>query len=327
MKKKAGIIGIGASVPKKVLTNFDLEKIVDTSDEWIRARTGIRERRRAEAGEPLSKFMTLAAEKAIKKAGIDPLQIDLIMCGTVTPDMPLPSTAVLVQRNIGAHNAAAFDLAAACSGFIYGLTIANEFITSGKYKHVLAIGGEILSMVTDWEDRSTCVLFADGAGAAVVAAVEEPQGMLASQIYSDGRFADILMIPGGGSLYPTSPETIKKRLHYVKMKGNELFKVAIRCMTSVSKEVLKEAGMSTSEVDLFIPHQANQRISDAVAQRLKIPPENIYCNIDRIGNTSAASIPIALDELDDQGKLKKGDLILITAFGGGVTWGATLFRW
>jgi 3-oxoacyl-[acyl-carrier-protein] synthase-3 len=271
--------------------------------------------------------MTLAAEKAIKKAGIDPLQIDLIMCGTVTPDMPLPATAIYVQKNIGAHNAAALDLAAACSGFIYGLTIANEFVLSGKYKHILVIGGEVLSKVMDWEDRATCVLFADGAGAAVVSSVEEPQGILASQIYSDGRFADLLMIPGGGSLYPTSPETIKKRLHYVKMKGNELFKVAIRCMTSVSKEVLKEAGMSTSEVDLFIPHQANQRISDAVAQRLKLLPKNIYCNIDRIGNTSAASIPIALDELDDQDKLEKGELVLITAFGGGVTWGATLFRW
>jgi 3-oxoacyl-[acyl-carrier-protein] synthase-3 len=327
MNKKAGIIGIGSSVPKKVLTNFDLEKMVDTSDEWIRTRTGIKERRIAEAGEALSKFMTLAAEKAIKKAGIDPLQIDLIMCGTVTPDMPLPATAIYVQKNIGAHNAAALDLAAACSGFIYGLTIANEFVLSGKYKHVLVIGGEVLSKVMDWEDRATCVLFADGAGAAVVSSVEEPQGILASQIYSDGRYADLLMIPGGGSLYPTSPETIKKRLHYVKMKGNELFKVAIRCMTSVSKEVLKEAGMSTSEVDLFIPHQANQRISDAVAQRLKLLPENIYCNIDRIGNTSAGSIPIALDELDDQGKLEKGELVLITAFGGGVTWGATLFRW
>lgn len=327
MKRKAGIIGIGSSVPKKVLTNFDLEKIVDTSDEWIRTRTGIRERKIAESGEPLSKFMTNAAKKAIKKAGIDPLQIDLIMCGTVTPDMPLPSTAVFVQENIGAKNAAAFDLAAACSGFIYGLTIANNFIINGKYKHILVTGGEVLSTVMDWEDRDTCVIFADGAGAAVVASIEEPRGILASQIYSDGRFADFLMIPGGGSLYPTSTETIKKRLHYVKMKGNELFKVAIRCMTSVSKEVLKEAGLDTSDVDLFIPHQANQRISDAVAQRLKIPLKNIYNNIDRIGNTSAGSIPIALDELDDQGKLQKGELVLITAFGGGVTWGATLFRW
>jgi len=327
MDSKAGILGIGSSLPKKVVTNFDLEKMVDTSDEWIRTRTGIRERRIAEEGEYLSTFMTEAARKALLRAELEPKDIDIIICATVTPDHPLPATACFVQANLGAKKAAAFDISAACSGFIYGLSIGEKFIHSGEAERVLVIGGEVLSRVIDWTDRSTCVIFADGAGAAVLGRVPEPRGILATKLRSDGEFADFLLIPAGGTKMPASHETIEKRLHFVKMRGNELFKVAVRAMADIALEVLEEAGVKKEEVSVLIPHQANQRITDAVASRLKIPREKVYSNIAWTGNTSSGSIPIALNELIEQGRLKEGDLVLLTAFGGGVTWAASLIRW
>jgi len=327
MDSKAGILGIGSSLPKKVVTNFDLEKMVDTSDEWIRTRTGIRERRIAEEGEYLSTFMTEAARKALLRAELEPKDIDIIICATVTPDHPLPATACFVQANLGAKKAAAFDISAACSGFIYGLSIGEKFIHSGEAERVLVIAGEVLSRVIDWTDRSTCVIIADGAGAAVLGRVPEPRGILATKLRSDGEFADFLLIPAGGTKMPASHETIEKRLHFVKMRGNELFKVAVRAMADIALEVLEEAGVKKEEVSVLIPHQANQRITDAVASRLKIPREKVYSNIAWTGNTSSGSIPIALNELIEQGRLKEGDLVLLTAFGGGVTWAASLIRW
>jgi 3-oxoacyl-[acyl-carrier-protein] synthase-3 len=327
MRNSAGILGIGSSLPKNVVTNFDLEKLVDTSDEWIRTRTGIKERRIAEEGEYLSTFMTEAARKALLRAEMDAKDVDIIICATVTPDHPLPATGCFVQANLGAKNAAAFDISAACSGFIYGLSIADKFIRLGEARRVLVIGGEVLSRVIDWNDRGTCVIFADGAGAAVVGEVPRPRGILATRIRSDGEFADFLLIPAGGTRMPASAETVEKNLHSVKMKGNELFKVAVRAMADVALEVLREADIKTDEIRVLIPHQANQRITDAVTSRLKLTKEKVYSNIGWIGNTSSGSIPIALDELFGQGRIKEGDLVLLTAFGGGVTWGASLIRW
>lgn len=324
--KRAGILGIGASLPEKVLTNFDLEKMVDTSDEWIRTRTGIRERRIAGENESFSTFATKASRLALEEAEVSPSQLDLIICATVTPDRPLPSASCYVQSNLGAENAAAFDLTAGCSGFIFGLTVAKQFIANGEYKHILIAGGEVLSRVMDWTDRATCVLFADGAGAVVLGEVEEPSGILATSIHNQGEYAEFLTIPAGGSELPTSQETVSRRLHFVKMMGNELFKVAIRYMSKVSEEVLVKARVNPEEVDIFIPHQANQRITNAVAERLSVSREKIYSNIDRIGNTSSGSIPIALYELKEQGKLTKGTLILMSAFGAGVSWGSALIR-
>ncbi len=328
MMRRAGITGIGSSIPERVVTNLDLEKFVDTSDEWIKTRTGISERRYSEKGEGLSIYAINAAKKAIDMAGISAKDLDLIMCATVTPDQPLPATACFIHQALEAENAAAFDLAAACSGFLYGLTIADQFIKTGKYRNILVVGGEMLSKFIDFKDRTTCVLFGDGAGAAVVSAIEEKDyGILATSIHNDGSMSDFLSIPAGGSRMPASVETVNNRDHFVKMKGNETFKLAIRCMHKVSLEVLEEAGMTPEDIDLFIPHQANKRITDSVAQRLKAPPERVYENIDRIGNTSAGSIPIALSEVYDKGLIKKGDVLLMTAFGGGLTWGSVLVKW
>jgi len=324
--KRVGILGIGASLPERVLTNFDLEKIVDTSDEWIRARTGIRERRIAVEKEPFSSFATKASRIALEEAGVSPSELDLIICATVTPDRPLPSSSCYVQHKLQAQKAAAFDLTAGCSGFIFALTVANQFIANGEYKYILIAGGEVLSSVTDWTDRTTCVLFADGAGAVVLGEVEEPAGILATSIHNQGEHAEFLTIPAGGSELPTSQETVAKRLHFVKMMGNELFKIAIRYMSKVSEEVLLKAKVDPREVDIFIPHQANQRITDAVAKRISVSSEKIYSNIDRVGNTSSGSIPIALDELKEQGRIPKGTLVLMSAFGAGVSWGSALVR-
>ena len=319
-------MGIGASLPEKVLTNFDLEKMVDTSDEWIRTRTGIRERRIASENESFSTFATKASQLALEDAGVNPSELDLIICATVTPDRPLPSSACYVQHNLGVQKVAAFDLTAGCSGFIFALTVAKQFIANGEHKYILIVGGEVLSRVIDWTDRATCVLFADGAGAVVLGEVEEPAGILATSIHNQGEYAEFLTIPAGGSQLPASGETVAKRLHFVKMMGNELFKVAIRYMAKVSEEVLLKAKVAPEEVDIFIPHQANQRITDAVADRLSVPSEKIYSNIDRIGNTSSGSIPIALHELKEQGRLPKGTLVLMSAFGAGVSWGSALVR-
>jgi 3-oxoacyl-[acyl-carrier-protein] synthase III len=324
---RAAILGTGRSYPEGVLTNADLEKMVETSDEWITTRTGIKERHRAAEGEYTSLFAVRASRQAIERARIDPADIGLVICATVSPDQILPSTGCLIQAELGANKAAAFDLVAACSGFLYGLTMANQMVRSGQVRYALVIGSEVLTRYVDYSDRSTCVLFGDGAGAAVVGATEEDRGILATRIYSDGRFAEHLYSPGGGTRIPPTAETLASGQHFFKMKGNELFKIAVRSMADVSREVLDEAGYNAEDVKLFIPHQANQRITDAVADRLKVDSSIVYSNIAHHGNTSSASIPIALDECVEMGKVGEGDLVLLASFGGGVTWGGVLIKW
>jgi 3-oxoacyl-[acyl-carrier-protein] synthase-3 len=324
---RAAILGTGHAYPDGILTNDDLAKLVETSDEWITTRTGIKQRRKAAADEYTSQFAVRAARQALERAGIAPEELDLIVCGTVTPDQILPSTGCLIQAELEANNAAAFDLAAACSGFLYGLSYANAMIRTGQAHYVLVIGAEVLTKYVDYTDRSTCVIFGDGAGAAVLGPAEDGRGILASRIKSDGRFASQLFAPGGGTRLGSTPETLANGDHFFKMKGNELFKVAVRSMAEVSEQVLTEAGFQASDVNLFIPHQANQRITDAVASRLDVDNEKIYSNIAQHGNTSAASIPIALDECAQTGRVKPNDLVLLASFGGGVTWGGVLIRW
>lgn len=321
------ITGTGRSVPERVMTNLDLEKIVDTSDDWIFTRTGIKERRIAEEGEYLSPFCIDASRKALDAAGVEPSDIDLIILATVTPDMPLPATACTVQHKLGCTQAAAFDLSAGCSGFLYAQQVAKQFLLTGRSRHVLVIGAELLSKYLDWSDRTTCVIFADGAGAALMSAGEMPRGVLASALRTNGAMADYIQMPGGGTIHPPGQEMIDKRLHFIQMRGNETFKIAVRSMDGVCREVLETAGLTSADVDWFIPHQANQRIIDAVGARLEIPPERCYGNIDRFGNTSAASIPIALDEAVRVGKINSGDIVLMAAFGAGLTWGASVVRW
>jgi 3-oxoacyl-[acyl-carrier-protein] synthase-3 len=326
MAINAGIIGMGHAYPKGILTNADLEKIVETSDEWITTRTGIKQRHIAAEGEYTSQFGTLAAQQAIERAGLQPEDIDLIVCATTTPDQIMPSTGALIQAQLGATNAAGMDIFAACSGFLYGITMVESMIRTGQIRNALVIGAEILTKYVDYTDRGTCVIFGDGAGAAVLAPVAEGKGVLATKIRSDGRFAEQLYAPGGGTKLGTTHETIDNRDHFFKMKGNELFKIAVRSMAEISKEMLDKAGYTVDDIDLVIPHQANQRITDAVASRLNVPEEKVYSNIAEHGNTSSASIPIALDECIQSGKIKEGSLVLLTSFGGGVTWGGTVIR-
>jgi 3-oxoacyl-[acyl-carrier-protein] synthase-3 len=324
---RAAILGTGRAYPEGILTNAELERMVETSDEWITTRTGIKERHRAAEGEYTSLFAVAAARKAIERARIDPSDIGLIICATVSPDQILPSTGCLIQAELGANRAAAFDLAAACSGFLYGLTMANQMIRSGQTRYALVIGAEVLTRYVDFTDRSTCILFGDGAGAAVMGPAEGDRGILSTRIYSDGRFAEQLYSPGGGTRIRPTAETLSQGLHYFKMKGNELFKIAVRSMADVSVEVLNEAGYKPEDVKLFIPHQANQRITDAVASRLNVDSSIVYSNIAYHGNTSSASVPIALDECIEAGKVSEGDLVLLASFGGGVTWGGALIKW
>lgn len=323
----AGILGTGHSYPEGILTNAELEKSVETSDEWITSRTGIKQRRKAAPGEYTSMFAVRAARQAIERAGIDPMEIDLLLCATVTPDQILPSTGCIIQAELGANKAAAMDIVAACSGFLYGLTLADAMIRTEQARYVLVIGAEILTQYVDYTDRGTCVLFGDGAGAAVVGPVEASKGILAARIRSDGRYLEQLFSPGGGTRRPPTAETLAAGDHFFKMKGNELFKVAVRSMSEISTEVLDEAGLRAEDVTLFIPHQANQRITDAVAGKLKVEESRVYSNIAMHGNTSSASIPIALDECVEAGRIKEGDLVLMASFGGGVTWGGVLVRW
>lgn len=324
---RARIVGTGHSYPEGILTNADLEKIVETSDDWITTRTGIKQRRKAARGEYTSMFAVRAAKQAIERAGLEPTDIDLLLCATVSPDQILPSTGCIIQAELGAHKAAAMDVVAACSGFLYGLTLADAMIRTGQSKNALVIGAEVLTQYVDYTDRQTCVLFGDGAGAAVLSASNSDRGLLAARIRSDGRYQEQLFSPGGGTRRPPSAETLAAGDHFFKMKGNELFKVAVRSMADISKEVLEEAGLKADDVKLFIPHQANQRITDAVANKLNVESERVYSNIAMHGNTSSASIPIGLDECVEAGRITEGDLVLLASFGGGVTWGGVLMRW
>lgn len=326
MTQNAGIIGMGHAYPSGILSNADLEKLVETSDEWITTRTGIKQRHKAAENEYTSQFATKAAQMALERAGLKPEDIDLIVCATTTPDQILPSTGALIQAQLGAVNAAGMDIFAACSGFLYGITMVESMIRTGQIRYALVIGAEVLTKYVDYTDRSTCVIFGDGAGAAVLGPVAEGKGILATKIKSDGRYEEQLYAPGGGTKLGITHETIDNRDIYFKMKGNELFKVAVRSMSDISKEMLDKTGYTVEDVNIVIPHQANQRITDAVASRLGVPEEKVYSNIAFHGNTSSASIPIAMDECLESGKIKEGDLVLLTAFGGGVTWGATVIR-
>lgn len=322
----AGILGTGHDYPEGVLTNADLEKIVDTSDEWITTRTGIKQRRKAADDEYTSQFAVRAANKALESAKMKATDIEIIICATTSPDQILPSTGCLIQKELGATNAAGMDVFAACSGFLYGITMVESMIRTGQIRNALVIGAEVLTKYVDYTDRSTCVIFGDGAGAAVLGPVADDKGILATKIRSDGRYDEQLYSPGGGTKLGLTHETIDNRDNFFKMKGNELFKVAVRSMSQISKEMLDKAGYSVDDLKMVIPHQANQRITDAVASRLNVPEEKVYSNIAEHGNTSSASIPIALDECLKEGKIVEGDLVLMTAFGGGVTWGGTLVR-
>jgi len=325
--RSCSIAGVGSYVPKKVLTNADLEKMVDTSDEWITTRTGIKERHIAAAQEFTSDMAAEAAKKAMAHAGITPEQIDLITIATITPDMPFPSTACLVQRKIGAFRAAAFDVEAACSGFIYGLEIAQQFIMSRTYDTVLVVGAEKLSSIVDWQDRNTCVLFGDGAGAAVLQNRPNAHGLLTAVMGADGRKADLLFMAGGGSKCPATAESVASRMHYLRMEGKETFKSAVQAMQTAAEEALRRCEVDISRIKLIIPHQANRRIIDAVAERLGASQDQVFVNLHKYGNTSAASVAIALDEAIKSGRVQHGDLILIVAFGAGLTWGAAVIEW
>jgi 3-oxoacyl-[acyl-carrier-protein] synthase III len=332
-KPRSRILGMGHYLPPIVRTNVDLEKMVDTSDAWITERTGIRARHIAPDGVATSDMATFAANEALTMAGLKATDLDMIIVGTVTPDMPMPATAVYVQQKLGAGTCPAFDLSAACAGFIFGLAIADQFVRSGAMKHVLIVGVELLSRVIDWTDRTTCVLFGDGAGAVVVGPVdanegegERPSGILSTAIHTDGALAGSLLIPGGGSVTPASHAMIDQKLHVVHMKGQDIFKVAVRNLFSASKNALDAAGMSAGDVDWICAHQANLRIIDQVTSRLRVPPEKVLINIDRVGNTSSASIPILIDENFRSGKIAKGDTVLMCALGAGISWGSALVR-
>jgi 3-oxoacyl-[acyl-carrier-protein] synthase-3 len=325
--RTCSIAGIGSYVPEKILTNAGLEKMVETSDEWITSRTGIKERRIAAKDEFTSDLAAKAAGRAMKMAGVTAEQIDLIIVATITPDMPFPSTACLVQHKIGAKRAAAFDLEAACSGFIYGLEVAQQFIMSHTYDTVLVIGAEKLSSIVDWDDRNTCVLFGDGAGAAVLQNRPDAHGLLTAAMGADGEKADLLFMPGGGSRCPATKESVDARLHYLRMEGKETFKNAVQAMCSAAQEVLKRCEIDITKIKCVIPHQANRRIIDAVSDRLGATPEQVFVNLHKYGNTSAASVAIALDEAVASGKVQRGDLILLVVFGAGLTWGAAVIEW
>ncbi len=324
---KTRIIGTGSYLPKRIMTNRDIERQVDTTESWIMERTGIRERRIADEREATSDLAVHAARPALEMARIDANDLDLIIVATATPDMFFPSTACIVQDQLGARQAAAFDLSAACSGFLFALSVADQYIRNGVYKNVLVIGSEVMSRIIDWTDRNTCVLFGDGAGAAVLQRTKGDHGILSTHLHSDGRLWNLIQVPGGGSRIPPSPSMLAERKPFIKMKGNETFKVAVRTLEEAVHETLKTAHVQPSELSLLIPHQANIRIIMAVAQRLGLPMEKVILNVDRYGNTSAASIPIALDEAVRQGKVKAGDLLLFEAFGAGLTWASALVRW
>jgi 3-oxoacyl-[acyl-carrier-protein] synthase-3 len=325
--RTCSITGVGAYVPERIMTNADLEKIVETTDEWITSRTGIKQRRIAAENEFTSDLGAKAALAAMKKAGVTPDQIDLIIVATITPDMLFPSTACLVQRKIGATRAAAFDLEAACSGFIYALEIGQQFIMSRTYDTVLVIGAEKLSSIIDWKDRNTCVLFGDGAGAAILQNRPNSHGLLTAIMGADGNKADLLSMPGGGSRCPATLDSVNNRQHYLRMDGKETFKNAVNAMCTAAREALHRCEIDVTQLNCIIPHQANQRIIDAVGERLGAKPEQLFVNLAKYGNTSAASVAIALDEAVSTGRVHQGDLILLVVFGAGLTWGAAVIEW
>ena len=324
---EAYIRGIGTYAPKRVMTNFDWEKRLDTTNEWILQRTGIKERRIADPEEVTSDLGAQAAREAMNAAGVAPQDIDLLICATASPDTPLPSTACWMQPKLGLEGKPAFDIAAACSGFAYGLTVAEQFVRTGKYRNVLVVGAEMLTRMMDWEDRSICVLLGDGAGAAVVSSEGEGGRIMGSKLHADGTHAELLWVPAGGTRLPASHDTVDKRLHYYTMRGNELFKIAVKSMADVTWELLEELGMDSTEIDWIIPHQANVRILQALARRLKVPWERVVVNIERYGNTSAASVPLAWNEAIKEGRIRRGEKLLIVTFGGGLTWSAILVEW
>lgn len=322
-----GITGLGSYVPPRVLTNSDLEKMVDTSDEWIQTRTGIRERRIADPEVASSDLAVLAARPALERAGVAPTDLDLIVVATVSPDMLYPATACIVQDRLGADHAAAFDLEAGCTGFVYALIVGSQMVATGAHRNALIIGAEVLSKFLDWTDRATCVLLGDGAGAAVLQPVEEGRGLLSFTLGSVGSGGDALKIPAGGSRMPASEETVRNRLHFTVMQGQEVFKFAVKAIEDACRLSVERAGLSLDDVNVVVPHQANSRIIDAAAKRLGIPMERFFSNVDRYGNTSTASIPIALEEAVQEGRIQRGDVVVLVGFGAGLTWGAATLRW
>jgi 3-oxoacyl-[acyl-carrier-protein] synthase-3 len=324
---RSKITGTGSYVPKKVISNFDLEKKLNTSDEWITERTGIKERRIAAKNETNSDLCLKASKKALEAAGLKAKDLDMIIVATMSGDMPMPSTAAILQSKLGAKKIAACDINAACSGFLYGLSVADNFIKTGAAKKLLLIGVEVNSRFLDWEDRATCVLFGDGAGAVILEPTRAKRGILSTSLYSDGNMWDYICLPGGGSNHPASAKTIKEKKHYIKMRGNETFKVAVRTLEKLVIDTLKENNIKTSQLSMLIPHQANLRIISATAKRLNLPMDKVALNLDKYGNTSSASIPIALDEVVREKKIKKDDYILLEAFGGGLTWASALIKW
>jgi len=325
--KTAKIVGLGAYLPDRVVTNRDLERLVDTTDEWITTRTGIKERRVVADDEALVDLVERAGRATLADAGVEPEEVDLLILATATVEQPIPASSAIVQPRLGLKNAVCFDLSAACSGFTYGLNVARQFIATAEAKTVLVVGAECLTRYLDWSDRTTCVLFGDGAAGVVLKPAPQGEGILQIEWRTDGSYADLIAMPGGGCRYPPhSKESIDQRLPFIKMRGNETFKVAVRSLTELSREVLHKAGIGTDQIDLFIPHQANQRIIQAVSQRLGLRDDQVFSNLHRVGNTSAASIPLAMVDARDQGRLEPGDLVLTSSFGGGLTWASALFR-
>ena len=325
---KATITATSRYLPKQIMTNYELEKMVDTSDEWIQSRTGIVERRVVSEGETTSDMCTIIAEELLKRSNTDPNEVDVIIIATVTPDMPTPATASLVQNRIGANNAWGFDLSGACTGFIYALDTGSRLIESGKYKKVIVIGSDTMSSILDYTDRNTCVLFGDGGGGVMLErAKDSDSGVIDSILRTDGSGSDYLKIPGGGSLHPASYETVDQHLHYIRQDGQVVFKYAIKGMADISDEILKKNNIDSNSISLYVPHQANKRIIDGAAQRCGFKDDQVYININKYGNTTAGTIPICLDEAKELGRIKDGDLILLAAIGAGYTWGSMLIRW
>jgi 3-oxoacyl-[acyl-carrier-protein] synthase III len=325
-QRRSVVLGTGSELPKKVVTNRELEQMVDTSDEWITVRTGIKERRVLEQGQGNADMAFKAASRALQDAGMDPKDLNAIVMGTVSPDYPFPSSACVLEDMLGARNAFSFDVSAACSGFLNALSVADLYIRAGKADNVLVVGSDTLSRLLNWQDRTTCILFGDGAGALVLGASENGAGILSTKLRTDGSYVKTLYVPAGGSLKPASPQTVQNNEHTITMNGKEVFKIAVRSMEDISRQALEEAGVTIDQVSLVVPHQANKRIIVALAERLGIPLEKVMINVDKYGNTSAASIPVALDEAKRQGRIKPGDIVLLNGFGAGFAWGAAVIK-